>query len=219
MLEVASCGPRRVDHVPSPTSVDHLLLIQSHVRVAHLAFEASTHTYTWCDRKTFGSVTGLIHRFVESFDEDAVLCAMRCSRNWPRCNYLRAFVPLKLLQELRDMGAHTSLLQALATYPLDEKYVTREVRDFVCSHPQFLTRVAAMLWLSESASKTKWMQQRQEGAARGSWMHSKFECLLNAGAVASNSREVFLFLRFLKTVMEGCIAFRTSGRYLRPRKT
>ena len=199
-----------VDYVPSPTSVDHLSLLHAHVRDANLAFEAKSHTYTWCGRKTYGSVTGLIHRFVEPFDEDAVLCAMRRSRNWPRCNYLRAFMPLEVLQEFQEMGAHASLLHALATYPLDEEYVLREVHDFVSSYPQFLTRIAAKISLSDSEIKTKWKQQRQEGATRGSWMHSKFECLLNAGAVMSNSHEVLLFLRFLQNDMQGRTAFRTE---------
>ena len=165
-----------VDYVPSPTSVDHLSLLHAHVRDANLAFEAKSHTYTWCSRKTYGSVTGLIHRFVEPFDEDAVLCAMRRSRNWPRCNYLRAFMPLEVLQEFQEMGAHASLLHALATYPLDEEYVLREVHDFVSSYPQFLTRIAAKISLSDSEIKTKWKQQRQEGATRGSWIRSSSAC-------------------------------------------
>ena len=39
-----------------------------------------------------GSVTGLIHRYVEPFDRDGVIRTMMGSRRWPRPGYLVALM-------------------------------------------------------------------------------------------------------------------------------
>ena len=54
--------------------------------------EVATAVYVGAARWGGGSVTGLIHRYVEPFDRDGVIRTMMGSRRWPRPGYLVALL-------------------------------------------------------------------------------------------------------------------------------
>jgi hypothetical protein len=59
-------------------------------RDQRLRFHSESHTYYIDGVQTQGSVTGLVHRFCNSFDAEAVIAGMMRSKRWPRPGYLRA---------------------------------------------------------------------------------------------------------------------------------
>ena len=68
----------RID-VPEVTLLKEL---HPHCRDKNLKFVSDTHTYFIDGIQTLGSVTGLVHRFADEFDADAVIDRMMCGQNW-----------------------------------------------------------------------------------------------------------------------------------------
>ncbi|CAE8616915.1 unnamed protein product [Polarella glacialis] len=65
-----------------------------HIRDNALTFEPVAHKYFINGVPTIGSVTGLLHDFVNEFNADTAIQMMRRSRNWPRAEYLQDGLPM-----------------------------------------------------------------------------------------------------------------------------
>ncbi|CAE8656395.1 unnamed protein product [Polarella glacialis] len=65
-----------------------------HIRDNALTFEPVAHKYSINGVPTMGSVTGLLHDFVNEFNADTAFQMMRRSRNWPRAEYLQDGLPM-----------------------------------------------------------------------------------------------------------------------------
>ncbi|CAE8607642.1 unnamed protein product [Polarella glacialis] len=65
-----------------------------HIRDNALTFEPVAHKYFINGVPTMGSVTGLLHDFVNEFNADTAIQMMRRSRNWPRAEYLQDGLPM-----------------------------------------------------------------------------------------------------------------------------
>lgn len=63
--------------------------ISGHPRDVRIDFLPGPHVYKVDGEPTLGSVTGLVHHFVEEFNADVVIAKMMGGHSWPREGYLR----------------------------------------------------------------------------------------------------------------------------------
>ena len=184
-----------------PPVVDHLKVLHPHERDGRLVFQADHHLYFWDGIQTKGSVTGLIHRFSAKFDPDIVLLSMRRSKNWPRPQYLKPYIPAATMAYLEGCPETAELAGMLCARPRPDAEICEAARQVPC--------LPDLVSMSDATIKMLWERNSREASARGTWMHLEFEMLLNGHAVSAMSSEIKLFSKFLQQMKSGT-AFRTE---------
>ena len=191
------------DSLPPPV-LDLLSVVHPHERDQCLSFDAETHTYAWHGAPTLGSVTGLVKRCSQPFHALQTIKAMRESSRWPRQGYLKKYMPLSLLAQVRSLPDASALLAALSELPLSETKVVAACSDFVSVHPAYYY-IKDLISLTDQEILDMWETNRRMAAAQGTCMHASIECILNAGCVRPSTPELeklFAFLReFLRAKM------------------
>jgi hypothetical protein len=194
-----------IPHVEASLLKDY----NSHKRDDEIRFVESTHTYFINGVQTLGSVTGLIHHFVQEFDQDAVIKKMLSGENWPRVGYLRDTVPDDVLQRLSELPFSSRLICALTQKPRDETVVCNEALQLIRTLPNTLKPGVSEIALSATEIKEKWRLNGLDASKRGTYMHLLFELYLNGADPPFYTPELEMFLRYLLTIQH-LTAYRTE---------
>ena len=190
---------------------DRLQDVHAHERDRHLSFDPATHSYSWKGRRVRESVTQLLHRFTEDFDEDQTIQKMSAGQRWPRPGYVKGTISTNLAQQIAQLPAGAQILALLQPEQRREEELCQLLR--AALQRATPTQAAVLRDIAESPDeiKSKWSRARCEAARQGTWMHAQFECLLNGGSVADLTPEIRLLLIFLQTLRESTV-YRTEWK-------
>ena len=194
--------------LPKHPGGDHLSVTNGHQRDKNLRFEAATHSYFIKGQPSSGSVTSLIHEFVEEFNPDSVIDKMVSGNNWPRPGYLRNVIPVKALETFKRVPAASLFLRQFHQTDRDERHLCELMTTLRAEYP-CLTSALDEVTLSREEIYQKWDNNRVESANRGTWMHLCFEMFLNGVTVDEKTAEFRLFRKFLQQ-LSGWTTFRTE---------
>ena len=191
----------------APEHKDRLLqVLHPHPLDQRIVFYPGPHEYRVDGLKTTGSVTGLVHSFVEEFDGDGAIAKMAVSRNWPRPGYLRRPPPPEAVAALEELDP--ALGAALREPEMDEHLVSGLAQELKQRQRSALP-LLAKLALSPDEIRQKWKANAEDASNRGTWMHLTFELWLNRDPVPMGGPEMALFQKFVRT-LDGLTAYRTE---------
>ena len=142
--------------------VDVLRFLHPHLRDLGVRFEAANHEYFVGGAKMKHSVTGLIHKFSQPFNADAVIGFMMRGRNWPRPGYLQRVIPFDAVAKLHLLCPE--LLPLLAGSPRDDPRICDRLRALrVFGLEDEISRLV----LSPEQIQVKWAADAKEAAHYG----------------------------------------------------
>ncbi|CAE7260360.1 unnamed protein product [Symbiodinium sp. CCMP2592] len=187
-------------------NVDVLRFLHPHLRDLGVRFEAANHEYFVGGAKMKHSVTGLIHKFCEPFNAEAVIGFMMKGQNWPRPGYLQRVIPFDAVTKLHLLSPE--LLPLLAGSPRDDPRICDVLR--ALSGVFGLEDEISRLVLSPEQIKIKWAADAKEAACYGTYMHNLFEAYLNGYDVPRCSPEFRMLCHFLANMPTSTKAWRTE---------
>jgi hypothetical protein len=187
---------------------DVLKHLHSHNRDAMLTFIASSHTYYINGEPSLGSVTGLVHKFADEFNADAVIMAMQNGRRWPRIGYLQHPPSILIIEALSKHLDASILIRMLSQEVFDQESIVKEMVR-VCQVVPHLHELVRSLAMTSDQIKKMWHDNGVDAANRGTFMHLTFELYLNGAPINFYSVELDIFLRYLLT-LERLVAYRTE---------
>ena len=213
----SSSFPRSIQHdVPEEEAVcspvlDLLKVLHPHPRDSALEFDPHSHVYTWCGNPTKGSVTSLIKLCARSFNPSETIRGMRAGANWPRVGYLKPYMSLALLEQVRAMRNSEALVSALAQLPLSDTRVVAACRQFAQEQPAY-EHVKDMVSLSDEEILDKWETHRKKASRLGTRMHSNIEAFLNCGSIRPCTVELSKAVDFFRSFFleRGLTLYRTE---------
>jgi len=144
-----------------------------HARDAQLTFTESTHQYCIDGVVTLGSVTGLVHRFVSSFEPELVIRRMRGSSNWPRAKYLKSDVVAALESvvcpeceaDLQD------LICRIKSQGMLPEIICSELQSVARCFPSIKEEIYCAVSLGDDEIVGLWNSWRDDAAGRGTYMN------------------------------------------------
>lgn len=165
-------------------------------------------TYFVNEKKTKGSVTGLIHLFASKFDADSAIAAMARSDRWPRPGYVRPCLDdatLKLVWRV-----DSELLLALLDSLPNEPWICDRLQRLQDKFPDLVQS----LTLNPHEIKCVWEANRIAAALSGTYMHYLFEAHVNGYRVQCRKQALsFSCCRDFYSQCTAAVLFGLSGSY------